>query len=91
MHMDYASILAAGLKVGDHVKLGQLVGKVSDIMDGIPNTSIHLHFDCSMIIGGVTMRPPVFTSLIQAYRKAWGLSSLDVNGQLSVDNAREVP
>jgi murein DD-endopeptidase MepM/ murein hydrolase activator NlpD len=90
MHMDYDSMVATGLHVGDTVSRGQIVGKVSNIMGAQPDTTIHLHFDCFEIMNGNVVRPPVYASLIEAYRKAWGFGSLNANGQLSVDPVREV-
>jgi hypothetical protein len=90
LHLDRASITQAGLKVGSAVKRGDLVGRVSNIMGGVPNTTIHLHFDCYKSISGKIVRLPIFASLIAAYRRAWGLDDLDRGGQLAVDPIREV-
>lgn len=91
MHLDPGSISAAGLREGQPITRGALVGKVSNIMDGTPSTSIHLHFDCYQIISGEIVRLPVYASLISAYRVAWGLGALNEGGKLGVDPARELP
>jgi hypothetical protein len=91
MHLDPGSIAAAGLREGQEIRRGALVGKVSNIMDGTPSTSIHLHFDCYKIMGGKIVRLPVYTSLISAYRVAWGMEALNEGGKLGFDTARELP
>lgn len=88
LHMNKASI--ASLKPGQAVRKGDKLGSVSNIMGGKPNTSWHLHFDCKRNIDGVAVHPPVYTSLISAYRRAWGLDDLNGHGQLGVDPKREV-
>jgi murein DD-endopeptidase MepM/ murein hydrolase activator NlpD len=90
LHMNHASILATGLHVGSTVTRGQVVGKVSNIMGGKPDTDIHLHFDCHKSLGGVMTHMPVYTSLIEAYRRTWNLPSFDRGGVMAVDSAREV-
>ncbi len=90
MHMDFNSITATGLKVGDAVRRGTVLGKVANIMGGSASTSIHLHFDCQKVINGHTVHLPVYTSLISSYRVAWGLSDANAQGQLEVDTAHEV-
>ncbi|WP_164919572.1 M23 family metallopeptidase [Hansschlegelia zhihuaiae] len=90
LHLDRSSITQAGLKIGSAIKRGDLVGRVSNIMGGVPNTTIHLHFDCYKSISGKVVRLPIFASLIAAYRRAWGLDDLDRGGQLAVDPIREM-
>jgi hypothetical protein len=89
LHMDFASIGEFGLTVNSTVRRGDPVGKVSNIMGGTPSTSIHLHFDCHQVINGRIVHVPVFTSLISAYRTAWGLDPANNNGELVFDPMRE--
>ena len=91
LHLGKASIADAGIAVNVRVRKGVTVmGKVSNIMGGIPNTSIHLHFDCYKRVNNQIVRMPVYTSLIAAYRVAFGMESLVTGGQLGVDAAREM-
>jgi murein DD-endopeptidase MepM/ murein hydrolase activator NlpD len=90
LHMDFDSIQAAGVQVGKQVKRGQPIGKVSNIMGQTPSTSIHLHFDCHKVINGTNVHLPVYSSLVHAYRKAWGLAPMNKGGELDVDPLREV-
>ncbi|MBQ0822678.1 M23 family metallopeptidase [Microvirga sp. HBU67558] len=90
LHLDRDSITQAGLKVGAAIRRGDVVGKVSNIMGGIPNTTIHLHFDCHKTINGRTVRLPIYASVVAAYRRAWQLDPLDTGGSLGVDPIREL-
>lgn len=90
LHMNRQSITDAGLVVGKEIRKGDIVGKVSNIMGGIPDTTIHLHFDCYKNVNGEVVRFPVYTSLISAYRQAWGLPGLNSNGTLGSDQEREL-
>ncbi|WP_292506571.1 peptidoglycan DD-metalloendopeptidase family protein [Mesorhizobium sp.] len=85
LHLDQSSIR---VRRGDQLRAGTTLGKVWNTMGGIPNTSIHLHFDCSkvVLIKGVPQRVfvPVYTSLIAAYGRAWNLS-IPVKGGDLVD------
>lgn len=92
LHMDYDSIVAARLHVGSTVKRGQVVGRVSNVMDYKPkDTDIHLHFDCHKSFGGAMTHMPVYTSLIEAYRRLWSLPSFNQAGLMGIDQTREQP
>lgn len=91
LHMSSQSIKDAGIKAGTHVVKGvTILGKISNIMGGTANTSIHLHFDCNRRIGNQSVFVPVYTSLVSAYRKAWELASVDENGFLGIDTSKEI-
>jgi murein DD-endopeptidase MepM/ murein hydrolase activator NlpD len=90
LHFNRQSISDAGLSVGGQIRKGDVIGKVSNIMGGIPDTTVHLHFDCYKMVNGETVRFPVYSSLIAAYRAAWGLDPLNRNGALGVDAVREI-
>ena len=80
-----------GVKKGDRVKKGDtVIGKVSNIMGGRPNTSIHLHFDCKTTHPdlGIKVHIPIYTSLVAAYRRAWNLPDLVKLGVLLNDPER---
>ena len=92
LHMHPQSIT---VKEGQAVKQGELLGRISNFMDGGRNTTHHLHFQVkqSIRIGADTQRVyvPVFSSLIAAYRRAKGLDTgMDANGNLLVDPVREI-
>jgi hypothetical protein len=93
LHMHPQSIT---VKVGQTVKQGDVLGRVSSYMDADPNgTTIHLHFQVRQTIrvAGKIMSVyvPPFTSLIAAYRKAKGLDSgIGADGNLIVDPQREI-
>lgn len=74
------------VKRGDRVKAGDVLGKISNIMGGKPNTSIHLHFDCTQVIAhnGKTRRLfiPILASMAHAYAKEWGLDVPVADGKL---------
>ena len=86
----YLHLMPIFVGEGQVVKKGDVIGKVSNIApDG--GTSIHLHFQCS---GSGSDLPqnvmlPVYTSLVAAYRRAWGLPDLIQNGVLLRDPERE--
>lgn len=90
LHMQASAIAAAGIKVGKTVKRGDVIGKVSNIMGGKPDTTYHLHFDCSRQISGRSLHVPVYAALVSAYRVAWGLPALDDGGELGTDTSAEV-
>ena len=54
-------------------------------MGGVPNTSVHLHFDCqqALSLNGAPMKVfiPIYTSMVLAYHRAWGGSSLKSQGR----------
>jgi murein DD-endopeptidase MepM/ murein hydrolase activator NlpD len=92
LHIHPASI---AVKPGDRVTRGTLLGRISNHMNGANQTTWHLHFDIQQRLrsgdtAAVVFVPP-YTSLISAYRKLRGLPSLDNNGKLEVDAAREIP
>jgi len=92
LHMHPRSIRVA---VGNKVKQGDVLGRVSKYMGGSPSTSLHLHFNVRQRIkvGDETMQVyvPTFTSLIAALRRSKGLDAgIDANGDLIVDPKLEV-
>lgn len=97
LHLDPQSIPAN--IVGKRVKKGQTVlGRVSDWMNGKHHgTSVHLHFDCSQTVelqdgSQQEVHIPVYTSLVVAYAKEWGIAGVSVqNGELSAGAPFEVP
>ncbi len=92
LHMHPDSIK---VKDGSIVKQGDVLGRISNFMNGGRETTHHLHFQVSQSvrIGKDTQRVyvPVFSSLIAAYRRSKGLDSgIDAAGNLIPDPAREV-
>jgi murein DD-endopeptidase MepM/ murein hydrolase activator NlpD len=92
LHMHPKSI---GVKTGQKVKQGDVLGRVSKYMGGTPSTSLHLHFNVRQRIkvGSETLQVyvPTFTSLIAALRRDKGLDpGIDANGNLIVDPLLEV-
>jgi murein DD-endopeptidase MepM/ murein hydrolase activator NlpD len=92
LHMHPDSIT---VEEGNKVKQGQVLGRVSNFMNGGRETTHHLHFQVkqSISIGGSVQRVyvPVFASLIAAYRKSKGLDAgVDDKGQLQVDATYEI-
>ena len=92
LHLHPTSI---GVKKGQRVAQGDVIGRVSNIMDGKPITSRHLHFDVRQTIKVGTkvmsVHVPVYSSLIGAYRRMKGLDDgIDAKGLLAVDPAREI-
>jgi murein DD-endopeptidase MepM/ murein hydrolase activator NlpD len=83
-----------GVKKGQRVEQGDVIGRVSNIMNGKPITSRHLHFDVRQTIKVgdrvMSVHVPVFASLIAAYRRMKGLDDgIDAAGMLTVDPVRE--
>ena len=76
LHMNAASIR---VKTGQSVKQGDVLGRVSKIMNGTPSTTIHLHFHArqNVRVGSkeLTVFVPVFSSLVSALRRAKGFDS----------------
>lgn len=91
LHMSAASIRDAGIKNGSIVHKGQILGRVSNIMEGTPSTSYHLHLDAYTGTAAEGNFYHVYPSLIAAYRRAWGLSGNVENGMLKPDPVRELP
>jgi murein DD-endopeptidase MepM/ murein hydrolase activator NlpD len=93
LHMHPQSI---AVKVGQSVKQGDVLGRVSKYMDGDPNgTTVHLHFQVRQTIrvdGKIlSVYVPGYTSLIAAYRKAKGLDpGIGPDGNLVVDARFEI-
>ncbi len=84
-----------GVRVGDRVRKGDRLGRVSNFLGGRRATTLHLHFQARRAIrheGKVILTDvPVYTSLIAAYRRMKGLDDLiDANGNLGVDPEREI-
>ncbi|WP_306752405.1 M23 family metallopeptidase [Paracoccus actinidiae] len=90
LHMHPNSIAAAGIRAGVQVTRGQVLGKVSNIMNGTPNTSLHLHIDVYAGTNASGAHMQIYPSLIAAYRRAWGLDDLVESGVLKQDPSREV-
>jgi hypothetical protein len=78
------------LKINQTVKQGDRIGVVSNRMKG--GTSIHLHIQCKMTVPKLRAKAnmPIYTSLIAAYRREWGLPDLVENGVLKPDPQREL-
>ena len=92
LHLHPRSIV---VKAGQKVKQGDVIGKVSRYMGGKPSTTTHLHFHVrqTVQVNGRTLSTyiPIYTSLINAYRKAKGLgSAVDKNGNLYIDAKYEI-
>jgi murein DD-endopeptidase MepM/ murein hydrolase activator NlpD len=93
LHMHPQSIT---VKVGQSVKQGDVLGRVSKYMDGDPNgTTMHLHFQVrqNIRVDGkiLSVYVPVYSSLIAAYRKAKGLDpGIGPDGTLIVDPEHEI-
>ncbi len=93
LHMHPRSIK---VRVGQRVKQGQVLGRVSRYMGGKTQTTKHLHFDVRqrVKIGNGPARDlyvPIYASLIAAYRKAKGLPpGIDEDGNLIPDHRYEI-
>ena len=90
MHPDSITV-----KEGTSVKRGDVIGRVSNFMNGARETTHQLRFQVqqSIKVGDATVRAyiPVYTSLIAAYRRAKGLDAgIDADGTLRVDPAYEI-
>ncbi|HEB63466.1 MAG TPA: M23 family metallopeptidase [Gammaproteobacteria bacterium] len=59
LHMDSVKV-----KIGDIVRKGQLLGMVSNVMDGVP-TTVHLHYDMKH---SDHLYVPPYMSLVKAYQ-----------------------
>lgn len=91
LHLEQDSIK---LNTGDRVSAGKtVIGRVSNIMGGKPNTSIHLHFDCEQRVKiGTKIRRmfvPVYTSLLAAFSRAKSLGLEVESGRLKQGNKAE--
>ena len=92
LHMHPQSIT---VHEGQAVKQGEVLGRISNFMNGGRETTHHLHFQVkqSIRIGTETQRVyvPVYSSLIAAYRRAKGVDTgMDATGNLLVDPVREI-
>ena len=92
LHMHPDSIR---VKTGQTVKQGDVLGRISNFMNGGRQTTKHLHFQVSQSIriGNETQRVyvPVYSSLIAAYRRSKGLDSgMDDKDNLILDPSREL-
>ncbi len=92
LHMHPDSIT---VEEGSVVKQGQVLGRVSNFMNGGRQTTHHLHFQVkqSISVGGSVQRVyvPVFSSLVAAYRRSKGLDpGIDDKGNLIADAAYEI-
>ena len=76
------------------VTAGQELGKISNFMNGSPQTTIHLHFEIKQNVAfqGRTafINVPPYASLVHAYRKRLGLSDRSNHGNLDRDSANEL-
>lgn len=79
---------------GQTVRKGQELAKVSNIMGGVPNTTIHLHLDAKQVIstggGAQSMYVPPYASLVAAFRRLVGFPDSVEGNYLAVDPDREV-
>lgn len=93
MHMHPRSIK---VKVGQRVKQGHVLGRISRYMSGNIQTTKHLHLDVRqrVQIGNGRVRDlyvPLYTSLISAYRKTKGLDAgVEKDGMLIPDYRYEI-
>ncbi len=93
LHMHPRSIRVS---VGQRVKQGDVLGRISRFMGGKRATSTHLHFDVTQKIkignrAPRTVYVPLYTSLIAAYRHAKGLDrGIDSDGNLIAQYPLEI-
>jgi len=77
---DYLHMSTLLVKVGDKVKRGQPIGKVSNHF-GTSSTTVHLHFNIHQNVAGVgSVYVPPFTSIIAAYETLLGIAPADAGG-----------
>jgi hypothetical protein len=78
---DYLHMDSVQVTVGQTVRRGDHVGKVSHIF-GASTTTVHLHFNIQQNVAGVgTVFVPPYLSLIQAYQALLGGGPQDAGGQ----------
>jgi murein DD-endopeptidase MepM/ murein hydrolase activator NlpD len=66
--IDYLHMSSVLVKVGDRMKAGARIGKVSNVFNGTP-TTIHLHFNLFQnVTGRGWIYVPPYTSLVNAYQ-----------------------
>jgi murein DD-endopeptidase MepM/ murein hydrolase activator NlpD len=89
---DYLHQEGVVVKVGEKVKRGQHIGKVSNQFDGTP-TTVHLHFNIKQNVAGVgSVYVPTYLSLVQSYEELLGIRSSDAGApDGSVDRAPAPP
>jgi murein DD-endopeptidase MepM/ murein hydrolase activator NlpD len=87
----YLHLQPGNVRIGQTVNKGDVIGKVSNHMAG-GGTSIHLHFECKATHPDLraNVKMPVYTSLIAAYRREWGLPDMIQSGVLLRDPEREL-
>ncbi|HEY8074711.1 MAG TPA: M23 family metallopeptidase [Labilithrix sp.] len=77
VRFDYLHMSNLLVNVGDKVKQGQAIGKVSNHF-GTSTTTVHLHFNIFENVKGVgSVYVPPYTSLIEAYQTLMGLTTPD--------------
>lgn len=89
---EYEHLKPILVRAGQNVRKGDVIGQVSNIMGGGPGTSIHLHFQCEATHPDLQrkVKMPVYTSLIVAYRREWGMTESVEAGALLRDPEREL-
>jgi murein DD-endopeptidase MepM/ murein hydrolase activator NlpD len=77
---EYLHMSSVQVKVGDTVKRGARLGKISNAFGGTP-TTIHLHFNLRQTVSGVgTVFVPPYTSLVDSYRRLLDPSLVERDG-----------
>jgi hypothetical protein len=91
LHLEPSTI---AVRVNDAVKAGKELGRVSNFMNGRPQTTTHLHFEIKQNVsfGGRPLftNVPPYASLVNAYRKWLGLPDTNRQGVLERDADREL-
>jgi murein DD-endopeptidase MepM/ murein hydrolase activator NlpD len=91
LHLEPPTIRVA---VGNKVKQGDSLGRISNFMNGKPQTTVHLHFEIKQNIsvdGKVTyVNVPPYASLVNAHRAWLGLPDMNDKGILKKDPQREL-
>lgn len=81
---DYLHMRMLAVAVGDKLKRGDLVGKVSDNF-GTSSTTVHLHFNIQQNVTGVgVVYVPPYLSLIAAYETLIGVAPGDAGGDATI-------
>lgn len=69
---DYLHMSAVAVKVGDKVKRGQRLGKVSNVFGSTP-TTVHVHFNIQQNVTGIgRVYVPTYMSLVKSYEELVG-------------------
>jgi murein DD-endopeptidase MepM/ murein hydrolase activator NlpD len=91
LHLEPSTIRVT---VGDAVRAGQELGRISNFMNGEPQTTVHLHFEIkqNVMFGGkpVYLNVPPYSSLVNAHRKWLALPDMNKQGILEKDPSREL-